>query len=339
MADPIPLDDIFHSETDESAVNALVASLESKLASPTNKDQSQTLPTPSLNSNHVSNHPTLQACTGVSVQNNNVHYTNATGTVNDSMSKSVIRDNQIIGINSIHTNSSIAHSNSPLNSNRTASPKPVASVNKPSVSTTLMQPVSQSHTVYVNQVNRASPSPIQTSVNNIHPHSPNVQHNIINQSVVSVQNDVLNRTTPSPQSVQQGLVQQTIVRNPQGVVINSNSQQLTQKTNVHIVHSANASNVTSINQPGSNPGLIAVRTQMPNSQITTLRPQIVTSTANVASPRPQGNIRIQAHRMQSTPIRIAASQPNQINIAPRPGQQVSKLFNLFYNSRCSFYNF
>ncbi|WAR12290.1 TAF4B-like protein [Mya arenaria] len=324
MADHIPLDDIFHSETDESAVNALVASLESKLASPTNKEQSQSLTNPSINSNHVGNSTSIQSCTGIGVQNNNGHLSNATGNINNSNSKTVIRDNQIIGINSIHTNSPVPHQNSPLNTHRTASPKPVNSVNKPiHGSSPSVQVLQHSNLVgTTKQQIRTTPSPIQSSVNNVilHPHSPNVPQNVANPSVVSVQNDVLNRTSPSPHSVHQGLVQQTVVRNhPQGVVVNSSSQPFTQKTNVHIVHSANVSTV--INQAGLNPSLIAVRGQMPTSQITTIRPQIVTSSINASSPRPQGNVRIQAQRMQSAPIRIAASQPNQINIAPRPGQQ------------------
>ncbi|KAH3769118.1 hypothetical protein DPMN_170366, partial [Dreissena polymorpha] len=332
MADPNPLDALFHSDTDESVVNALVASLESKLASPTNRDHSQSVINPSVNANHVNNSSSiqLQAFSEHGVQNNNVHLSNSSGNINNSNAKTIIKDNQILGINSIHTSSPVMHVNSPVNSHRTASPKPLNSVNKPS---SPVVHVLQSHANQTGssvQLGRTTPSPIHGTVINttlIHTHSPNIQ-SISHPHAVTLHNDVINRTSPSPHnnvtSVQQGLVQQQVVRNPQGVVISSNSQQFTQKTNVHIVHSANATSMVS--QPGSNP-VITVRGPAATSQITTLRPQIVTSTINTSSPRPQGNVRIQtANRMPNAPIRIAASsQPSQINIAPRPGTQANTI--------------
>lgn len=336
MADPNPLDSFLHSETDESVVNALVASLESRLASPTHKEQSPSISNPSVNSNHVSNASTIPACTNA--QNNSVHLSNDTGNPSHSSSKTVIKDSQILGINSIHTSSSTARVNSPVNSHGTASPKPlnsVTSVNK-SVSP-VVQVISQTqnhgnHTVA--HLNRATPPP--NAVNSLNATSVNPII-ITNQTGVN-QNTVKNVTrnvSPAPQLIstgQPGVVQQTqpIVRNNQGVVLNSNSQPLTQKTNVHIIQSAN---VTSMTQPGSNPSVITVRGQVPTSHITAVRPQVVTShVTNSSSPRPQGSVRIQANRMPNAPIRIASSQSTQssqqINIAPRPGGHPVSLCDL-----------
>ncbi|KAL4234340.1 hypothetical protein ACF0H5_005991 [Mactra antiquata] len=337
MADPNPLDSFLHSETDESVVNALVASLESRLASPTHKEQSPSISNPSVNSNHVSNASTIPACT--SAQNNSVHLSNDTGNPSHSSSKAVIKDSQILGINSIHTSSSTARVNSPVNSHGTASPKPlnnVTSVNK-SVSPVvqvLSQPQNHgNHSVVVNaHLNRATPPP--NAVNSLNATSVN-QIIITNQTGVT-QNSVKNVTrnvSPAPQLIttgQPGVVQQTqsIVRNNQGVVLNSNSQPLTQKANVHIIHSANVTSM--ITQPGSNPSVIAVRGQVPTSHITAVRPQVVTSqVTNSSSPRPQGSFKIQANRMPNAPIRIASSQSTQssqqINIAPRPGGHPSTI--------------
>lgn len=310
MADPNPLDDYLHSDTDESVVNALVASLESKLASPTNKDQSLVLSNPSVNSNHVSNVTTNSACTPqVSAQNNNVHVQSLAGTILNSDAKSVVKDNQILGINSIQTATSVTSANSL----GTATQKPLNSVNKPL--SPAVQVLTNSHVptsgVPNAQLNRTATPPVST-VNNISQSNP-----LIPSNPHSVQNEtsVIHRTSPSPSSntiVHQGLVPQN-VRNPQNVVINSTSQPLTQKTNVHIVHSANVTSVI----PGSNPSVITVRGQTPSSQIAAVRPQIVTSNINATSPRPPANVRI-ANRMPNTPIRIA-SNSNQITIAPRPG--------------------
>lgn len=326
MADPNPLDSFLHSETDESVVNALVASLESRLASPTHKEQSSSLSNPSVNSNHVNNDTSIPACT--SAQNNAVHLSNDSGNTNISSAKSMIKtDNQILGINSIHTNSPVANVNPSVNSHRTASPKPLNSVNK--TSSPAIQVISQpqshgNHSVVANpHMNRASPSPSNAiSTNNLNVVQAN--SNIIISNPTAVQNNsalkqVSRTLSPAPQQNTTGQ-SQPIIRNSQGVVVSSNSQQLTQKTNVHIVHSANVSTV--ITQPGSNPSVITVRGQVPSSHITTVRPQVVTThVSNSSSPRPQGGVRIQ-NRMPNAPIRIASSQPPsnpQINIAPRPG--------------------
>ncbi|XP_041376302.1 transcription initiation factor TFIID subunit 4-like [Gigantopelta aegis] len=55
MADPDSIEDFLSSEIDEYAVNALVGSLESQLASPTNKEPPRTLSDSVVNNNHVDN--------------------------------------------------------------------------------------------------------------------------------------------------------------------------------------------------------------------------------------------------------------------------------------------
>ncbi|KAJ8302914.1 hypothetical protein KUTeg_019310, partial [Tegillarca granosa] len=65
MAAANPLEDLLSSEIDESAVSALVGSLESRLASPTNKDIVNSLSDTSVNNNHISNTGTLPCTTSV----------------------------------------------------------------------------------------------------------------------------------------------------------------------------------------------------------------------------------------------------------------------------------
>ena len=342
MADHNPLDAFLqHSDTDESVVNALVASLESRLASPTNKDQPLTLSSPSVNSNHVNSTSNSSACTAsstpISAQNKTVYLSSDTLNANSSNTKQVLKGNQILGLNSIHSSSVVKNVNSPVNSLRTSSPKPVQNVNKPSspvvhvipqtsslgsssVITTIVQH-SNSGTV-VNSVNNLS-NPLQVNKSNI----KSVQisnHSSGNPPTVVVQTD--SRTVASTaqlvSSHQGGLIQvsQPVLKSNASVVVNSTSQPVTQITNVHLVHSANVTSI--IPSHGTNPSIIAVRGQMPSSTtpMTTGRQHVVSHIVNASSPRPQGNVRGQPIRMPNTPIRIAAStQPNQINIAPRPG--------------------
>ena len=312
MADHNPLDVFINSETDESAVNALVASLESRLASPTNKEHPVPKSNPSIHSNHVGVNQTTSACTStITAQNNIVHLSNDSGNINNSNSKLEIKHNQILGLSSIHANSPISRVNSPVNSNRTVSPKPNISVNKQIISPAI-QMISQpqhhgNHTIVTNVVHHGqsvTPPPNSVSLNNV-----NLQNRTNNSHLVTVQNanssivstpqaivvhsdgvqGISNRTVPSPvmhinSHGQTGLVQSSQMKNTQGVILNSNVQPLTQKTNVHIVHSANVTSMTP--QQVSNPSVITVRGQVPASQMSHVRPQVVTSNVvNTSSPR------------------------------------------------------
>jgi len=127
MAAANPLDYFDTTELDESAVSALVGSLESQLASPTHKDIAQSLSETSVNNNHISSVSTPTVC---SLSYNIVQTTNVTPglkglslpnsvTINNTNSptaKIANSDSQIIGINSI-INATNASSPSNIQSN------------------------------------------------------------------------------------------------------------------------------------------------------------------------------------------------------------------------------
>ena len=345
MADPNPLDTFLLPETDESVVNALVASLESRLASPTNKEHSTAITSSSASNNHVSVNDPQIACTNATfthIKNVQLPNENATRSNNVCSAKTVEKDNQILGINSIHSNASPGSVNSPINTNRVVSPKPNDGVNKPVHAVRLVpqtfvkSPLAPSPVLYHN----STPSPSVPQSNSVHNPALNTTvkkdihttNAVINsqRNFVKAENIKKEASSPVPHFIKQEVMNSHVksenfvgnqtstqnVKNAQSVLLTSNGQPVTQKTNVHIVHSAN---ISSVKAPGVNAGVITVRSQTP-SQMTVVRPQIVTSqVVNAASPRPQGTVRLQT-RPGTAPIRIAASQPN---IAPRPGGTVS----------------
>lgn len=335
MADPNPLDSFLFPETDESVVNALVASLESRLASPTHRENPPSITNSSVSNNHVSVNDSQNACTNASfthikttqLPNDNAARSNSVPSV-----KTIEKDNQILGINSIHSNASPGTVNSPVNTNSVVSPKPSDGVNK-SVhavrivpQTVAKSPLAPSPVHF----NNSTPSPIPQT-NSVHNQIVNVKKEFHTNAVITNPQSVKKETSPVPQFVKQEVMNSHVktenfigsqtstqnVKSVQPVLLASNSQQLAQKTNVHIMHSAN---ITSVRPPVVNPSVITVRSQTPSTQMTVVRPQIVTSNVvNTSSPRPQGTIRLQ-NRTGTAPIRIAATQPN---IAPRPGGTVS----------------
>ena len=343
MADPNPLDTFLLPETDESVVNALVASLESRLASPTNKEHPTPITSSSASNNHVGGNESQIACTTNAsfTHIKSVQLPNDSANRNNSVSsaKTVEKDNQILGINSIHSNASPGTVNSPINVNRVVSPKPNDGVNKQVNAvrivpqTVVKSPLAASPVLYNNS---SSPSTIPQT-NSVHNQiiNANVKKEFITNAAVNPQfvkseNIKKESSSPVPHFVKQEIMNshvkaenfvgnQTLTQNvksAQPVVLASNGQPIAQKTNVHIVHSANISKT-----PGVNPSVITVRSQAPTTQMTVVRPQIVTSqVVNASSPRPPGAVRFQ-NRPGTAPIRIAAS--TQPSIAPRPGGTVS----------------
>ena len=335
MADPNPLDTFLLPETDVDVVNALVASLESRLASPTHKETSNSITSSSASNNHVSVNDTQNACTNVPfthIKNTQLPNDNASRSNNVPNVKTIEKDNQILGINSIHSNASPGAVNSPVNVNRVVSPKPNDCVNKMHAVRIVPQTVSNSPLAQSPvQSKTSTPSPSNVPhINSVHSQIVNVKKEFHPNAVKTNHAGVKKEPSPIPQFVKQEVGNshvkmenfvgnQTVnsnVKNVQPVLLASNSQPLAQKTNVHIVHSAN---MTSVRAPVVNPSVITVRSQGPSSQMTVVRPPIVTSHMNASSPRPPGMIRLQ-NRPGTAPIRIASSQPN---IAPRPGGSVS----------------
>ena len=346
MADPNPLDTFLLPETDESVVNALVASLESRLASPTNKEHSTAITSSSTSNNHVSANDSQIACTNASfthIKNVQLPNENATRSNNVGSAKTAEKDNQILGINSIHSNASPGTVNSPINSNRTVSPKPNEGVNKQVHAVRLVpqtfakSPLASSPVLYHN----STPSSSIPQTNSVH--NPAVNTTVKKEmhstnAVITPQRDFVKvdnikseGSSPMPHFVKQEVMNSHVkpenfvgnqtstpnVKSSQPLLLTSNGQPVAQKTNVHIVQSAN---ISSVKQPGVNPGVITVKSQTP-SQMTVVRPQIVSSQVmNASSPRP---VRLQ-NRPGAAPIRIAASQPN---IAPRPGGTVSRMMS------------
>ncbi|XP_021352756.1 transcription initiation factor TFIID subunit 4-like [Mizuhopecten yessoensis] len=123
------IDDLITSEIDESAVSALVGALEGQLASPTHKDNSQSISESSINNNHITTASTPVACTASSF---NIVQTNVTqglkglslpnsvtvNSVTSPLVKLTQSDPQIIGINSIINSNNVAASNNNTQNNR-----------------------------------------------------------------------------------------------------------------------------------------------------------------------------------------------------------------------------
>ncbi|XP_071175731.1 transcription initiation factor TFIID subunit 4-like isoform X1 [Mytilus edulis] len=155
MAAVNPLDDILNSSVDELAINALVGNLEARLASPSNKDVSNSLSDASVNNNHIgttrSSTPqnsgsVFNTATGVGANGQAVSaHKNFTNSHNlNVQSPSSKTDSQLIGINSIlnpmnssqtsnivstHVNSLTVNRSSPIpESNRIQSPHIIRTV-------------------------------------------------------------------------------------------------------------------------------------------------------------------------------------------------------------------
>lgn len=118
MAAPDPLQDILSAEIDESAVNALVGSLESRLASPSHKDLSNSLADSSVNNNHITtasshNSSIITQTTNVTHGLKGLSTPNAItlNNIDNSNLKLNHTDSQIIGINSIINSNAASHIN------------------------------------------------------------------------------------------------------------------------------------------------------------------------------------------------------------------------------------
>ncbi|KAL3859934.1 hypothetical protein ACJMK2_010113 [Sinanodonta woodiana] len=359
MAAANPLEDLLSTPIDESAVSALVGSLETRLASPTNKDPSQSLSELSVNSNHINTTHSQAACTETANIKSG-QFTNSP-TVNNlsSNAKACVGGNQVLSNNSfINSHSSInanalLHTNvnsrtdgkvpnathairivthatnsnnqittSPFNSNYLAT---VCSSSSSSQQPSYVQNASVLQHNFVN----SNPSQSLTTTTDSLGQKMMIKHEVgglVKREVASPapqQSYIIKQEAPNSQFKIEAqnvqFVQNSGVGKPVHSGVASASQTLTQKTNVHIVHN------TGMKGAGANPGVITVRTQ---PQMTVVRPQVVTSqivtlaSSTMGTPVTQGKVQA---RIAAAPVRIGSSQQPQINIAPRPGTATSTI--------------
>lgn len=177
MATTNSLDDILSTEIDENAVNALVGSLESQLASTTHKDTAHSISDASMNNNHISNASAPVACTSTVFINNfptsaskNMTIQNNVALNSSNISHLKTSESQLLGLNSIVSN---------VNSSEGGD----LSVN-------------------ANNINRNSPVPVnhvriashpQTVANSRNSPSPSVSGQLNNVSVASVRSSTPNQ--------------------------------------------------------------------------------------------------------------------------------------------------
>ncbi|KAK3579938.1 hypothetical protein CHS0354_020831 [Potamilus streckersoni] len=359
MAAANPLEDLLSTPIDESAVSALVGSLETRLASPTNKDPPQSLSELSVNSNHINTTHSQAPCT----ETTNIksgQFTNSSTINNLSLSnaKTCVGGNQVLSNNSFINSHSSVSANALLHTNVNSRndgkvPNATHAIRIVTHSTNSNNQITTSpfNSNYLATVSSSSSSSQQPSyVQN----ASVLQHNFVNsnpsQSLTTTTDSLgqkmikhevgglVKRELASPAPQQSYIIKQEApnsqfkieasnvqfvqtsgVGKPVHSGVVSGSQTLTQKTNVHIVHN------TGMKGAGANPGVITVRTQ---PQMTVVRPQVVTSqivtlaSSTLGTPVTQGKVQT---RIAAAPVRIGSSQPPQINIAPRPGTATSTI--------------
>ncbi|XP_060077084.1 transcription initiation factor TFIID subunit 4-like [Ylistrum balloti] len=271
------IDDLITSEIDESAVSALVGALEGQLASPTHKDNSQSISESSINNNHITTASTPVACTASSF--NIVQTTNVTqglkglslpnsvtvNSVTSPLVKLTQSDPQIIGINSIINSNNVAASSNNTQSNR-ESPVPNSSrvVNNQhavrivpntqplvnSRSSPLPQAVvNSSSLVHTNHVQSANSPQIDL---NRTTHSPNVNTRIViskpGETVVDQKSVIIPHVTSSAGGItipQQFSSQQDVVLKPGHIILKHD------QVNSGNVNALKQERVTTIKQEGS----------------------------------------------------------------------------------------
>lgn len=179
MATTNTLDDILSTEIDENAVNALVGSLESQLASTTHKDTAHSISDASMNNNHIGNASAPVACTSTvylhsiptsAPKNMTIQNNVALNNANISHLKASQSESQLLGLNSIVSN---------VNSNEGGD----LSVN--------VNSIRRNSPVPVNHVRIVSQS--QTITNSRNSPSPSVPGQLNNVSVASVRSSTPNQ--------------------------------------------------------------------------------------------------------------------------------------------------
>lgn len=285
------IEDLITSEIDESAVSALVGALEGQLASPTHKDNPQSIAESSINNNHITTASTPVACTASSF--NIVQGTNVTqglkglslpnsvtvNSVTSPLVKATHSDPQIIGINSIINSNNVSASNTPNNT-------PVQ--NTRVVNNQHVRILSNSQTL-ANA--RGSPLPQVGVTSNNLVHANNIQ------GVSSPQID-LNRTRPHSPNVNTR------------IVISKPGESLTDQKSVIIPHIVSSAGGISIPQQFSSqhdvvlkPGQIVLKHDHANSGNVTVKPELITVKQEVSVASPHGQFLIKNdQRMTRSPI-------------------------------------
>ncbi|XP_069113010.1 transcription initiation factor TFIID subunit 4-like [Argopecten irradians] len=271
------IDDLITSEIDESAVSALVGALEGQLASPTHKDNSQSISESSINNNHITTASTPVACTASSF--NIVQTTNVTqglkglslpnsvtvNSVTSPLVKLTQSDPQIIGINSIINSNNVAASNNNTQNNR-ESPVPNSSrvVNNQhavrivpnsqplvnSRSSPLPQAVVNSNSLVTTNHVQSANSP-QIDLNRT-THSPNVNARIViskpGETVVDQKSVIIPHVTSSAGGItipQQFSSQQDVVLKPGQIILKHD------QANAGNINALKQERITTIKQEGS----------------------------------------------------------------------------------------
>ena len=209
MADPDSIEDFLSSEIDEYAVNALVGSLESQLASPTNKEPPKTISDSVVNNNHVDNTSTSstsasslplfsQNLTNVGASHKVVSQHNSSA-LNSSINSDVkvnTSGSQIIGISSIDSHLTSAGGTHHVNVNTVNALRGNAVISNKAPNT--------SHTVHIMgpQHNNA----INTSVPNAIINAGSYINNIANSDMHTVSRVTANCVTSSSHNVTLGAI-------------------------------------------------------------------------------------------------------------------------------------
>lgn len=353
MAAANPLDEILNSSVDELAINALVGNLEARLASPSNKEVSNSLTDASVNNNHIDTTSSTSLHSQSTVFNSGapVGSNGDTGLSHKNVVNSHVQspspktDSQLIGINSIINPVNSTQQGNILNSlplNR-SSPVPESNRNQsPHLRTVTNSPG------LMNARNSPVPSPSNTNVNSPHTiksFSVKTENSAI-QNVVTVtgdqklsmsQGNCIPIVSSQHNSVKQepSASAQLIVKSENASVTNVKSEPKTAAiqavTGPHNSASGNhitATNVHIVNAPmKGQPGVITVKT--PGTQVV-MRPQIVHSVSNSGqmqvvnvsanSPRPPGIVQVpQQGKPQAIRFAPSPARHSQVHIAPRPG--------------------
>lgn len=349
MATADPLDDLLNAVVDGHEISALVGTLESQLASPTNQEPPSQNSTTSINSNHVGGGERQTALVGEGVQTGQkpgLIHNNSQIAVNASNgSKDIISQAPILGLNSVvnsgsHAlNSSVAVSLAP-NVNHSALhthngnvvPLKLNTISNAAItSQTGSQPVIVSIGSSVGQVtgngssgsaiyNLASVAAEQQPLSV--PHNAQLQPRTVREQLERQEKDRISGGSPVPTLKAQFVVKQEpkVQVRPTGHIVTVSSA-VPQSQNVELASIKPGTPIAKTVNSMTNP-----ITPVANAQgVATVRPptsqNIQVISVNPGQPRMAGTASQQrtiAPRVitSTTPIRIAAA-PNQPIVAPR----------------------
>jgi hypothetical protein len=279
MATTNSLDDILSTEIDENAVNALVGSLESQLASTTHKDTAHTISDASINNNHISNPSAPVACTSTvylhsiptsASKNMTIQNNVALNSANISQLKASQSESQLLGLNSIVSN---------VNSNEGGD-----------LSVNVNNSIRRNSPVPVNHVRIVSQT--QTITNSCNSPSPSIPGQLNSVSVASVRS-----STPNQVVINNG----QSVPNVNSSVNSANSAHFNSADHKPVIRSRHNSPLNQISSQDVKP-----------------RPQIV-NVKHEPSGSPQAGVLNVKQETGSPSSGFSVKQEHQLAIQPVPG--------------------